>query len=391
MAAIDRTLRKANQIVFCFILCLSLIRYECSALSTYAIVKEDESITNVLPSGALQVTADQLTNIRLVGQYDDVSSVVCVFTTEEMEKGEVCNSDHSKPFRGANENNTVVIEIRLKLFQDDGDTTSLDYFLCLQDEKERFIHQGSQAWLTVNVVPKAAKYILPLGVQIVCIIILLLMSGLFSGLNLGLMALDPTELKIVQNCGTSKEKKYAKRIAPIRKTGNYLLCTLLLGNVLVNTTVTVLLDDLSSGLLAVLGATAGIVVFGEIVPQSICSRHGLAVGATTVWITKFFMVFTFPISYPISKLLDFLLGQEIGNIYNRERLLELLRVTDEFNDLQKDEVDIISGALKLKGKSHKEVCRFASGVQVNVVIFVLKSDVTDYVLFHEAMKDILTD
>ncbi|XP_033124614.1 metal transporter CNNM2-like, partial [Anneissia japonica] len=63
------------------------------------------------------------------------------------------------------------------------------------------------------------------------------------------------------------------------------------------------------------------------------------------------MVFTFPISYPISKLLDFLLGQEIGNIYNRERLLELLRVTDEFNDLQKDEVDIISGALKLKGKS----------------------------------------
>ena len=34
-------------------------------------------------------------------------------------------------------------------------------------------------------------------------------SGLFSGLNLGLMSLDQTELKIVQNTGTDAEKNYA--------------------------------------------------------------------------------------------------------------------------------------------------------------------------------------
>ena len=34
-------------------------------------------------------------------------------------------------------------------------------------------------------------------------------SGLFSGLNLGLMSLDQTELKIVQNTGTDTEKGYA--------------------------------------------------------------------------------------------------------------------------------------------------------------------------------------
>ncbi len=126
-----------------------------------------------------------------------------------------------------------------------------------------------------------------------------MLSGMFSGLNLGLMALDPMELRIVQSCGTEKEKKYARKIEPIRSKGNYLLCSLLLGNVLVNTTLTILLDDLiGSGLGAVVASTVGIVIFGEIVPQSLCSRHGLAVGANTIMVTKFFMLLTFPLVVP---------------------------------------------------------------------------------------------
>lgn len=61
--------------------------------------------------------------------------------------------------------------------------------------------------------------------------------------------------------------------------------------------------------------------------QAICSRHGLAVGANTIYITKFIMLITFPLAYPTSKILDVLLGEEIGNVYNRERLKELVRVS----------------------------------------------------------------
>ena len=68
------------------------------------------------------------------------------------------------------------------------------------------------------------------------------------------------------------------------------------------------MDSIAGGVGAVLGSTAGIVIFGEILPQSICSRHGLAVGAKTIWLTKFFMVLTFPIAYPISRVLDYVLG-----------------------------------------------------------------------------------
>ncbi|XP_035524255.1 metal transporter CNNM4-like [Morone saxatilis] len=192
--------------------------------------------------------------------------------------------------------------------------------------------------------------------SIILICFLLVLSGMFSGLNLGLMALDPMELRIVQSCGTDKEKNDARKIEPIRSKGNYLLCSLLLGNVLVNTTLTILLDDLiGSGLGAVVASTIGIVIFGEIVPQALCSRHGLAVGANTIMVTKFFMFLTFPVSFPVSKLLDVLLGQEIGTVYNREKLVEMLKVTEPYNDLVKEEMNMIQGALELRTKTVEDV------------------------------------
>ncbi|XP_062832374.1 metal transporter CNNM2 isoform X1 [Anolis carolinensis] len=216
-----------------------------------------------------------------------------------------------------------------------------------------FYHDGED---TKMIVGEEKKFLLPFWLQVIFISLLLGLSGMFSGLNLGLMALDPMELRIVQNCGTEKEKNYAKRIEPVRRQGNYLLCSLLLGNVLVNTTLTILLDDIAgSGLVAVVVSTIGIVIFGEIVPQAICSRHGLAVGANTIFLTKFFMMMTFPASFPVSKLLDCVLGQEIGTVYNREKLLEMLRVTDPYNDLVKEELNIIQGALELRTKTVEDV------------------------------------
>lgn len=63
---------------------------------------------------------------------------------------------------------------------------------------------------------------------------LLVLSGLFSGLTLGLMSLDMVSLEILAEGGEEQERECAKKILPVRAKGNLLLCTLLLGNTMVN-------------------------------------------------------------------------------------------------------------------------------------------------------------
>lgn len=207
-----------------------------------------------------------------------------------------------------------------------------------------WVHQGDEWWLTIKVEPK----MLSIANDCFLMVLLLFLSAVSSGLNLGLMSLDMNELAVISSCGDPRERSYARTIAPLRKRGNYLLCSLLLGNVMVNSTLTVILEEMTSGLVAVIGSTLAIVILGEIVPQAFCARRGLAIGAKTIYLTYAFMIITFPLSFPIACLLDCVLGEEKGNVYDRERLMEFIRITGNHTQLEADEVAIISGALKLK-------------------------------------------
>lgn len=250
------------------------------------------------------------------------------------------------------------------------------FYFCVQiNRTSEYKHQGDEPWLTVVVKPQ----ILPLWAKIIFIVILMVLSGMFSGLNLGLMSLDPTTLKIVMESGSGRQRTYAKIIYRVRRYGNYLLCTLLLGNVIVNSTLTILLDNvLPGGIYAVIASTLSIVIFGEIIPQAICSRHGLVIGAWTMPLTLLFMILTFPLSLPLSLILNCLLGKEIGSVYNRDQLLKLLHVTKEHHDLVDDEVNIITGVLAFKKKTADEVM-----TKIEDVFCISIDRVLDFKLIHE--------
>ncbi|XP_032889945.1 metal transporter CNNM2 isoform X4 [Amblyraja radiata] len=326
---------------------------------------EDTDDVTSMGGGVVRVSERTRVRLRLYGRHIDNSTWSRIGFTEHRRTAadrdfDPCGVRTSDivvlPGVAVSRRSTGVIEMDIKPLRKTEKTKS--YYLCTANgrapEPADWLYHDAED--TMVMVVEERKFLLPFWLQVIFISLLLCLSGMFSGLNLGLMALDPMELRIVQNCGTDKEKNYAKRIEPVRRQGNYLLCSLLLGNVLVNTTLTILLDDIAgSGVVAVAMSTVGIVIFGEIVPQAICSRHGLAVGSNTIVLTKFFMLLTFPASYPVSRLLDVILGQEIGTVYNREKLLEMLRVTDPYNDLVKEELNIIQGALELRTKTVEDV------------------------------------
>ena len=128
------------------------------------------------------------------------------------------------------------------------------------------------------------------GVQdLIAGLVLLGCSGLFSGLTLGLMSLDPAGLEVIIAGGDPVGKSQAERILPLRKHGNLLLCSLLLGNTLVNALLAILTASFTSGLLGGVLSSAAILVFGEILPQSVCSRHGLYIGSKVVDLVRVLM------------------------------------------------------------------------------------------------------
>ena len=181
------------------------------------------------------------------------------------------------------------------------------------------------------------------------IVLLITLSGLFSGLNLGLMGLDPVDLEVVMS-GEEPNSTYAKKIKPLRDQGNWLLCTLLLGNVAVNTALSILLADKSDALIGFVLSTIIIVVFGEIIPQALCSRYALWIGAHTIQIVWFLMAIISFAAYPIAMILDKLLGQELGTIYSTAELRKLVDIHAQHDgtSVNRRTANIMKGALDLQ-------------------------------------------
>jgi metal transporter CNNM len=60
------------------------------------------------------------------------------------------------------------------------------------------------------------------------------------------MSLDIKGLEVVNGSGTKKEQIYARALLPLRAKGNFLLCTLLLGNTAVNAVLAIFLGSMTS-------------------------------------------------------------------------------------------------------------------------------------------------
>ncbi|XP_043707997.1 DUF21 domain-containing protein At2g14520-like isoform X1 [Telopea speciosissima] len=195
-------------------------------------------------------------------------------------------------------------------------------------------------------------------IHIVVIFFLVMFAGLMSGLTLGLMSMSTVDLEVLAKSGTPRDRKHAAKILPVVRKQHLLLCTLLICNAAAMETLPIFLDGLISAWGAILISVTLILLFGEIIPQSICSRHGLAIGAAVAPMVRVLVWICFPVAYPISKLLDFLLGETHVALFRRAELKTLVDLhgneAGKGGELTRDETTIIGGALELTEKTAKD-------------------------------------
>ncbi|KAL3749203.1 hypothetical protein ACJRO7_010318 [Eucalyptus globulus] len=186
---------------------------------------------------------------------------------------------------------------------------------------------------------------------------LVLFAGIMSGLTLGLMSLGRVDLEILQRSGTNAEKKQAATILPVVQKQHQLLVTLLLCNAISMEALPIYLDKLFNQYVAIILSVTFVLAFGEVIPQAICTRYGLAVGANFVWLVRILMIICYPIAYPVGKVLDWVLGHNEA-LFRRAQLKALVSIHSQEagkgGELTHDETTIISGALDLTEKTAEE-------------------------------------
>ncbi len=194
---------------------------------------------------------------------------------------------------------------------------------------------------------------IPSFLQYLIVVFLLSLSALFSGLTLGLMGLSAHELKRKAELGD----KNAEKVYKVRLDGNLLLTALLIGNVAVNSVLSIFLSSLTSGVVAALLATALIVIFGEIIPQAVFSRFALRLGARFAPLVRVLIFVLYPVIAPVAFVLDKLLGEELPTIYSKKELIKLIEEHEDAGDseIDEDEERILKGALTFSEKLVKDV------------------------------------
>lgn len=115
----------------------------------------------------------------------------------------------------------------------------------------------------------------------------------------------------------------AKKILYLRKRGNQLLTSILLGVTLANSIFSILMAEIEGNTSGFLISTSVIVVFGEIVPQATGNRFGLQISYALRFFVYIVFYATFIITYPIGAILDKILGEEAGQVLTKHQMKRL--------------------------------------------------------------------
>ncbi|WP_372751041.1 DUF21 domain-containing protein [Labilibaculum sp.] len=184
-------------------------------------------------------------------------------------------------------------------------------------------------------------------------------SAMFSGLNLAFFSLTRLRLEIEAE---SSSAKGAKQVLAMRKDSNFLLTTILWGNVAINVLLTLLSDSVMAGLVSFAFSTGIITLFGEIIPQAYFSRNALRMASILSSALKFYQFLLYPVAKPSALMLDSWLGKESVQYFAESNIKLFIKKHMEGSG---SEIDHVEGTGAINFFSMDDVVITQEGEAVN--------------------------
>jgi len=172
------------------------------------------------------------------------------------------------------------------------------------------------------------------------VILCISQSAMFSGLNLALFSITRLRLEVESSGGD----KNAEKIQKAREDSNFLLTTVLWGNVGINVLLTLLSNSVMAGVTAFAFSTFAITLVGEIMPQAYFSRNALRMGSLLLPVLRFYQILLYPVAKPSAMFLDWWIGREGIQYFREKNLRELIKKHIESEDADIDRIEGV-GAL----------------------------------------------
>jgi hypothetical protein len=145
-------------------------------------------------------------------------------------------------------------------------------------------------------------------------------SAMFSGSNLAFYRLSRLRLEV-----EAKRDPRADRVLRLRRDSNFLLATILWGNVAMNVLLALLANSVLIGVAAFFFSTFVITWFGEIMPQAYFARHPLKTAAALAPVVSFYQFILYPVARPTATFLDWWLGKEAIEYFHEPLLRDILK------------------------------------------------------------------
>lgn len=202
-------------------------------------------------------------------------------------------------------------------------------------------------------------------------------SAMFSGLNLAFFSLTRLRLEIEAE---ASQNNGASKVLQMRRDSNFLLTTILWGNVGINVLLTLLSDSVMAGVISFTFSTVLITLFGEIIPQAYFSRNALKMATLLSPVLRFYQILLYPVAKPSALVLDAWLGKEAVQFFAEKNIISFIKKHIDGHD---NEIDHIEGTGAINFLSLDDLKISDGGEEINPDSIISLKTINDNIIFPE--------